>query len=325
MTTRAGSRSSRIPMRRALLILVCLHRGDASRQELIQFVAREADDPAVYGSRPEYSFQKDLSLLRGLGFGISYSRQHDAYHLGDMEIPLFTLALPPEECATLGAVARAFVGSPLEADIQKVMARIEDALPLDCRPALHQPPPRTFPSLAVLDDLQPHGDTIRLLERAHRRRQQVRFTYHSPQHPEPRQHIVEVQELTYREGHLYCEAHAPALGRAIAFRVDRIEPGSAKALPTRVPGPRSRRPHTLRYRLSPQIARYGATPRFAEHREEVDEEGWIVVTAEAEDLFWAAKTLLKYGEHCQVLEPPRLVAEMQRTVEKMRELYGLRE
>jgi len=56
---------------------------------------------------------------------------------------------------------------------------------------------------------------------------------------------------------------------------------------------------------------------------EVDEDGWIVVTAEAEDMFWAAKTLLKYGENCQVLEPPQLVAEMQQVVREMGKSYGL--
>ena len=323
MASGSGSRSPRISMRRALLMLVRLHQGDASRQELIRFVEREAGDPAIYGSQPEYSFRRDLKLLKGLGFDISYSRRDNTYHLAGMEIPLFTLSLSPEDCATLGMVARAFAGSPLETDVRRVLAEIEKVLPADRRPALHRSPPTTFPSLAVLDDLQPHGETIRLLERAHRRRRRVRFTYHSPKYPEPRQYTVEVQELTYRDGHLYCEAYVPGEGRYISFRVDRIASGSAEVLPTRVPGPRRRRPFTLRYRLSPEIARYGATPRFANHREEVDEEGWVVVTAEAEDMFWAAKTLLRYGENCQVLEPPQLVAEMQRVVREMGKLYGI--
>ena len=310
-------------MRRALLMLVRLRQGTASRQEMIRFVEREAGEPASYCSRPEYSFQKDLALLRGLGFDIAYSRRENAYHLVGMEIPLFTLALSPEDCATLGIVARAFSGSPLEADIQQVLAKIEEALPPDRHPALHQAPSITFPSLAVLDDLQPHRATIRLLERAHRRKQQVRFAYRSPRHLASLHHTVEVQELAYREGHLYCEAYDTQRQRVISYRVDRIDPGSVVVLPRRVPGPRHRHAFAIRYRLRPEIARSGATPRFANHREEVDEEGWIVVTAEAEDMFWAAKTLLKYGENCQVLEPPRLVAEMQRVVRGMGKLYGM--
>jgi len=157
-------------MRRALLMLVRLRQGDASRQELIRFVEWEATDPTIHASRPEYSFQKDLALLRGLGFDIPYSRRDNAYRLVGMEIPLFALALSPEDCATLGVVARAFAGSPLEADVQQVLAKIEEALPPDRHPALHRSPSTTFASLAVLDDLQPHRATIRVLERAHRRR-----------------------------------------------------------------------------------------------------------------------------------------------------------
>lgn len=83
----------------------------------------------------------------------------------------------------------------------------------------------------------------------------MRFTYHSPKRAEPHQYVVEIQELTYRDGHLYCEAYVPAQGKSISFRVDRIEPGSAEILPSRVPGPRRRRSYSLRYRLSPELAR----------------------------------------------------------------------
>lgn len=53
MASVSGSRSSRISMRRALFMLVRLHWGDASRQELIHFVERETGDPAIYGSRTD--------------------------------------------------------------------------------------------------------------------------------------------------------------------------------------------------------------------------------------------------------------------------------
>jgi predicted DNA-binding transcriptional regulator YafY len=51
----------------------------------------------------------------------------------------------------------------------------------------------------------------------------------------------------------------------------------------------------------------------------------MMVTAEIgeDDLFWATKTLLRYGENCEVLEPPELVAEMRRVVAEMARVYGV--
>jgi predicted DNA-binding transcriptional regulator YafY len=89
-----------------------------------------------------------------------------------------------------------------------------------------------------------------------------------------------------------------------------------------------RRPLTLLYRLSKEFARQGATRRFRNHTEEREADGALVVTAEIDEteLFWASKTLIKYGASCVALEPPELVAEMKRVVEQMalnyREAYS---
>jgi predicted DNA-binding transcriptional regulator YafY len=53
------------------------------------------------------------------------------------------------------------------------------------------------------------------------------------------------------------------------------------------------------------------------------EDDWVEVTAETRDVFWASKTLLKYGENCVVLEPAELVAEMKKVVKGMARNYGL--
>jgi len=37
----------------------------------------------------------------------------------------------------------------------------------------------------------------------------------------------------------------------------------------------------------------------------------------------SSKKLLKYGENCQVLEPPELVQEMKRVVREMAKIYGI--
>jgi predicted DNA-binding transcriptional regulator YafY len=70
------------------------------------------------------------------------------------------------------------------------------------------------------------------------------------------------------------------------------------------------------------VARLGATRRFDKHHEKKLDDGWVEVSAETRDLFWASKILLKYGENCVVLEPPELVTEMRRVVIEMARNYG---
>ena len=94
-------------------------------------------------------------------------------------------------------------------------------------------------------------------------------------------------------------------------------------LATRYASGRQRRTIQIRYRLSPTIARFVASRRFDKHQETILPDGWIEVTAETKDLFWASKTLLKYGAHCIVVEPPELVAEMKRVVREMARNYGI--
>jgi len=92
-------------------------------------------------------------------------------------------------------------------------------------------------------------------------------------------------------------------------------------LPARFADGRQRRATPIRYKLSPVVARLGATRRFDKHHEKKLNDGWIEVSAETRDLLWASKTLLKYGENCVVLEPLELVAEMRRVIGNDRELF----
>lgn len=179
----------------------------------------------------------------------------------------------------------------------------------------------------MLEDPAPHQKNLQTIGRAVRERREVEFYYRSLRNPEARQHAIRPYGgLELREGHIYFSGCVVPSGQDRDYRLDRIVPGSARLLPQKyVPSPRRQKPLRLRYRLSAQIAAFGATPRFPGHREERQEGGDVIVTAEIgqRDLFWASKTLLKYGEHCVVLEPPELVAEMKRIVEQMGRNYGL--
>ena len=120
------------------------------------------DSPCGAGScaRSDLPVVSRIQLTEGPGpaemarFPHSYSRRDNAYHLAGVETPLVAPAVWSGECATLSTLARVFTGSPLEADVQRLLAKAEEALPPDRCAALHQLPSTTFPSLTVLQDLQ---------------------------------------------------------------------------------------------------------------------------------------------------------------------------
>ena len=177
-----------------------------------------------------------------------------------------------------------------------------------------------------LDDPEILHHNLKLIKSAIVKQRLLEFDYCSPRSPEPKHYIVEPcpGSLECREGHFYFAGQLVKKSRTRDYRVDRIVPGSARLLPQKfVPRERRTRPLVLRYRLKARIARQGATPRFRGHTEEHLPNGDVIITAEitAGELFWASKTLLKYGENCEVLEPPELRWEMARVAREMAQTY----
>lgn len=318
-----GSRSSYLVMERALAMLARLLEGEASREELIAAVRNEVQD--AYARSPEDSFYRDLRLLRCLGFSIKYRRSRGTYSLKSFDHPILHLHLEPEALEALAAIKDAFQDLPYEGKIEALLEAIEARLPGQDHRALNRKLPLSF-SFAPADDWQTHSGSLQVVEWAIRGHQRLEFLYRSPKRPqdaEPKHHQVEPYNLEYREGHLYFDGYSLATGRVYPFRVDRIVPGSAKVLPDKfVPREELRRRITIRYRLAPEIARYGASVRFLNQREERQEDGSVMVTAETESLFEAMNKLLRYGSYCKVLEPPELVELMRREAEAMVGVYS---
>jgi predicted DNA-binding transcriptional regulator YafY len=50
-------------------------------------------------------------------------------------------------------------------------------------------------------------------------------------------------------------------------------------------------------------------------------DGSAIIRAQTSDLWQARQILLRYREHCRVLEPPELIALMRESIERMAELY----
>jgi predicted DNA-binding transcriptional regulator YafY len=310
-------------MERALAMLARLLEGEAGREQLIAAVRNEIED--AYVESPEDSFHRDLRLLRYLGFQVRWHRSRGTYALESFDHPILQLHLEPEALEALAAIKDTFQDLPYGERIEVLLRSIEARLPERDHRALTRKLPLSF-SFTPADDWQAHSGSLQVVEWAIRGHQRLEFHYRSPKRSEdaePKHHIVEPYNLEYREGHLYFDGYSLKTGRVYPFRVDRIVPGSAKVLPeVFVPREELRRRITIRYRLAPEIARYGASLRFLNQREEKQADGSVIVTAEVEDLFEAMTKLLRYGRHCQVLKPSELVEMMRREAEAMVRLYS---
>lgn len=317
---RRGSRRVADVLARATAIYERLIQGDATRDELVEHV-RSTAGRSIYGASPEDSLRHDLDQLALLGFEVRVISPGHLYRLAQIE-PRFPLPLAREHVETLAAVRRGLAKSMYAETVEGLVARLRPFLPHSLRPLLDREPLLRL-GVPLLDDLSPHMQTAQLFRKAQRERRRFAFTYTSPAQPAPLRHTVEPEGMEERDGHVYFEGYSPDIGVPLQFRLDRVEAGSAEVLPSRFAEGRARRPIRIRYRLSPVVARLGATRRFEGHVETPLPDGWVEVGAETLDLFWAGKTLLKYGEHCVVLEPPELVAEMKRVVGEMARNYGV--
>lgn len=309
-------------MERALAMLARLLEGEADRLQLIQAVRDHVED--AYAQSPEDSFHRDLRLLRGLGFRIGWSRSRRTYSLERFDHPLLKLHLPQEALEALALIRSTFCGLPSAEQVETLVSTIEARLPECARRMLDRKPLPAY-ALAPADEWQRHASSLEVVERAVRDHQRLEFEYRSPKRSKaegPKRHVVEPYNLEYREGHLYFEGYNVETGRVYLYRVDRIVLGSARELPhVFMPRERLHKPVTIRYRLAPEIARYGASRRFLHHQEEKQEDGSVIVTGEAYSLFEAFTTLLKYGSGCRVLEPPELVEMVRQEARKMVQVY----
>ena len=316
---RGSRKTTDVLARAAVIYAVLLEDSEASRDDLISRVRKQLGR-AAYGEAPEDSLPHDLAWLERLGFEVARMPGH-LYRLGRIE-PRFPLPLTREHVETLAAVRLAFAKTLYGQSIDDLVGRLRPFVDPNLRPLLDREPLLKL-STPLLDDLAPHQIALDKLRRARRQRRLFSFLYRSPSQAEAKQirHTIEPESMEERDGHVYFEGYSSAAEQVLQFRVDRVVPGSVEVLPTRYPSGRRRRAIQIRYRLSPAIARFGASRRFDKHQETILPDGWVEVTAETKDLFWASKTLLKYGENCIAVEPPELVAEMKRVVSEMMRNY----
>jgi predicted DNA-binding transcriptional regulator YafY len=142
-------------------------------------------------------------------------------------------------------------------------------------------------------------------------------------------HRVAPYQLLFRDGHTYLDAYCHDCGlpeygqRFVLYRLDRIVAGSIVVLADRLPPTApARRRYPLRYTLSAAVTRQRDIALWFPHSEvRFRDDGSALVLAETSDLWQARQILLRYREHCRVLEPPELVAMLRESVERMALLY----
>jgi predicted DNA-binding transcriptional regulator YafY len=301
--------------------------------------AAEAEQgPDAYPSAPELAVKHDLQALRDeFGCGIRYRRGQDAYvleELGDLAL----LDLPDDGLEALALLDATFPDdAPVGGNdrIRLLIGQIYALLPAARRDKIGRQfvLPRVTWSAEYAETVDRR--TLATVQQALSLGQQLAFDYRSnyDADTQPRRHIVAPYLLYFRDGHTYLDTtvlQAPTDMlklhlRAVQFRLDRIAPGSARMLHEPVPDQRPPQPlYQLVYVLAPAVARNRDVAHwFPNTVIDYRDDGSALVTAQATNLWQARQILMRYIEHCQVLEPPELVELMRQTIAGLAALYGI--
>ena len=245
--------------------------------------------------------------------------------------------LSDEALAALAFLEDTFqVGTPHYEQILALRNHLHACLPEERRRALARQRVAPRIDLRRLDDGVIAPMVEERVERALVSRRLLRFSYRSPLYEDglARRHTVEPYELTFdtKRRHQYLYAFCRRMDglegsqevrQYIYYRLDRILPDGIEVLESKLAptAPRSKR-YELVYRLAPAVARLGeVTQHFEEMQVTLEADGSAEVRAETDNIFFAVRTLLHYGQNCQVLGGPEALREMRAIVQGMAKLY----
>jgi predicted DNA-binding transcriptional regulator YafY len=327
-TTGGDKRSSWGTFQRRLCVVRRLVRGPADPDALIAAVGAELGTEG-YPPDARAALRHDLAALRTeFGCRITFrSPQYTLEHPGRLAV----LDLPDAELEALAFLETLVTESslPNAPQLATLLSRIRTLLPAERQHQLAQIEEQ--PQVDAPDILYaPPADILSTLKRV-LGQQEITFAYQSPHQPDGRaiQHRVAPYDLIYRDGHTYLDAYCYACDldelrrRYVLYRLNRIVPGSLTVLPQRLPPRAPARPlYTVRYWLAPAVARQrDISLWFTNGQVQFHDDGSAVVTAQTSDLWQARQVLLRYREHCQVLEPPELLAMIRDSLGKMVQTY----
>jgi predicted DNA-binding transcriptional regulator YafY len=327
-------RSSRLTFQRRLFLVRRLVRGPADAAALIadaRAAFNASDDPEdIYPADARAALRHDLAAIRA-DFGCVIELGPDGrYAIADYG-DLALLDLPDEDLEALAFLLSVFRESslPNAGRVDALLDRIVALLPGGRQGGIARPGREVrIDGPAPSRSVDPH-----LLDRlrAQLGRQRISFAYRSSyaEGDAVVVHTVTPYGLVFRDGHHYLDAYCHDCGqpeirpRYRLYRVDRMVADSLRALPDVASplAPRRER-HRLRYLLGPAVARQrdialwfpGSSVSFLP-------DGSAEIEAETTDLWQARQILLRYREHCRVLEPPELVALLRESAARLWEAY----
>jgi len=339
-SARGSPENSWLAARRCLAIVRRLQQGPADKKELLQVVQNTI--PEAYTQSTEKaqdrSFERDLENLRKrLHAKIEWDHRLRAYYLVDPG-PFARFDLPENALTAIAFLLETFgPNSGAHEILQPLLNFLEKTLSSEQLRRLDRQDSPLRLNLSRLDSGTISPLVWEKVRYAVQQRRIIEFEYLSPQHkhPEPRRHRVEPDELQFERGHYYLKGFClrwqnpqgyKGGGRPFSYRRDHILSKDFELLPDRVKvDQRRQRLMPIRYRVAPRLWRSGLTRHFEEMiASEPDSEGWVEIQAKTDDLFQAHRTLLAYGELCQVLDPPELVEKMVTAVVSMAKLYSLK-
>ncbi|NJP06828.1 MAG: WYL domain-containing protein [Chloroflexaceae bacterium] len=336
MTRASGGnkRSSWQTFHRRLLLLRRLIRGPADATTLIADV-RAAAPPSqeeIYPPDARAALRHDMQALRQ-EFGCTIERRpakvYELTHLGRLTL----LDLPEAELHALAFLSTLIndISLPNRPHLGELINRISTLLPDEHRHTLHEQQ-RLLRIAAPQVLYQPTEELLTRLQQV-LGHQQIAFDYRSSYAPQSQhvRHRVSPYQIFYRDGHCYLDAYCHDCGkpehgdRYISYRLDRIDVGSLQVLPQCLPPIAPSRPtYTLRYRLSPMVARQQDIALwFSGSQVTFESDGSALVSAQISDLWHARQVLLRYREHCRILAPPELITMIKESVRQMLNLYAL--
>jgi predicted DNA-binding transcriptional regulator YafY len=309
-------------------------RGPAPAAELIAAAQAELGDEG-YPPAAAAALKHDFDTLKAeYGCQIVFQRERGVYALIDLgELALLDL---PSECmealAFLDASFPAGSALPEQAHLRALLDRVLRLLPAARQQQYQQH--RTAMRLNISGGTgRIDSGVLTTVKRAIDERRELVFMYLSTFDTDvPRRHRVAPYGIFFRpEGHAYLDATllevTPARGEtlhaAIDYRLDRIVAGTAAVLPAMLPPQRLQpRTYTLRYRLLPAVARRrDVATYFPNTRIVYHEDGSATVTAIVTNLWQTRQILLRYGDACEVLDPPELIALFRKTAAGLANLY----
>jgi predicted DNA-binding transcriptional regulator YafY len=252
--------------------------------------------------------------LHLLGCELSFDRKTGCYCWRNSP---FGLSLDQSQLATFAVLLNTFADSTVlhANEIQALLTFLKGRLPLEQQKVLDsQRRPFSIDLHETTDYRNADPQTVERIETAIRNRQQLAFRYRSPREGKERRHVIEPRPLVFERGHVYLYGWSIDHQKELRFRLDYILSGSAEVRPiTIMPSRPSPITYTLKYWLSPVIARNSVSEHFPGQTVQTHPDGSATVSARIADLFEARRILLSYGENCTVLEPAELVEQM-RTV-----------